>query len=74
MVKEDVYLLGLLAYRKKIASWLKETNEKTLLLDEEKASILFPILISSLYEEKLLSMTLGISAQLIQELKDEMRN
>ena len=74
MKKEDVYLLGLFAYRKKIELWLKESNEKTLLLDGEKASMLFPVLISSFFEEKLLSMTLGISAHLIQELKDELRN
>lgn len=74
MKKEDVYLLGLLSYRQLIASWLNETNKKTLLLDEEKASILFPLLLSSLYEEQLLSVTLGISSQLIQELKDQLRN
>lgn len=77
MTKEDTVYLGicaLLYQRKQLQRWMKETKGDTLMLDEDKASALFPWLIAGLFDEQLLEDVVGISHELIQTIRETYLN
>lgn len=67
--EEALPLLALLWCKILIVRWENEMIKGTLLLDEEKASALFPWLLSGIFEDELLEEELGLSAVLIQQLR-----
>lgn len=61
--------LALLMWKDLFKRWEKATGEGTLLLDEGKAELLFPWLISTSIDPVLLEDELGLYPPLLQQLR-----